>query len=109
MIQSYEQGHDRRNACELDYKGPERRTVKLDCQNAEAVAVRVSEETVRRAFLYLGVDVTDVDSLREFQRNMEFAGDMRAAAKKGVFAMISTVAALVIGAFIAGFKIKIGG
>jgi len=64
---------------------------------------------VRDTFALLGVNIDDPRQVEEFRMDLRFGGEMRSLVGKGKVAIITTAAALLFAALMAGLKIKILG
>ncbi len=70
--------------CSESPTGVERRT---RCTFADVAA----ESAVQKTFAILGVDVSRPEQVKEFQESLRFGDMLQKAAKKGVFATVTTV------------------
>lgn len=80
-----------------------------ECPHAEDSA----ERAVKKTFAILGIDIDKPEQIEEFRRDLRFAGDLRKEISDGRRsirnALIGLIAAGIVGALWAGFKIKLGG
>lgn len=61
----------------------------------KALAEEVAEETVRRTFAMLGIDIHDADEVRHFQANMQWVFRFRRLSEKvGATIILTVVTAL---------------
>lgn len=78
----------------------------------KAMAEEVAEETVRRTFTMLGIDVHDADEVRHFQANMQWVFRFRRLSEKVGATIILTVVTVATGGLLTliwdGIKAKGG-
>ncbi|MBU0967317.1 MAG: hypothetical protein KKA54_13160 [Proteobacteria bacterium] len=89
------------NDCQK-YDGPDCRQ---KCDYAEAAA----KEAVRQTFAILGVDVDNPKEVEQFRMSLRFSDGLRKFTDKGIFAIPIVLVAMMLAAFIAGLKLKLGG
>jgi len=73
------------NECPSNYTGTERRSAV--CHHSEDAA----KKAVKDVFAILGVDVERPEQVKEFQESLRFGDMLQKAAKKGVFATVTTI------------------
>lgn len=73
------------------------------------IADRVAENSIRKVFAMLGVDVDDPKSVEEFRSDLRFAGRLRKVTDHLVIAAIGVIAAGICASFWAGLVSKMNG
>ena len=68
-----------------------------------------ADESVKKVFAILGVDVDVPKEVEEFRENLRFGASMRRAADKGMLTIIGVLATAMLAALWAGIVSKITG
>ena len=79
------------------------------CRHTEVISRKAAEKAVKDVFYLMGVDVTDAESIANFQESLRFSEKFRSLSEHGVKTIVGAVCLGLVTALVTLISSRFGG